>query len=42
MQINGKLYASKTYTAETRSNNSGRYTLLSIIYLDVRAVRASE
>ena len=33
MQIDRTLSASKTYHAETRSSNSGMYTLLSLIYL---------
>ena len=35
MQIDSTPDASCTFPAETRSNNSGRYTLLSLIYLDL-------
>ena len=33
VRIDRMLLASNTYPAETRSNNCGRYTLLSLIYL---------
>ena len=33
-QIDRILASFETFPAETRSNNSGRYTLLSLIYLD--------
>ena len=42
MQIDRMPTASKTLPADTRSNNSGRYTLLSLIYLGPNCQQETE